>query len=95
MAMILSPGLSWPTSGDVGCSEWTIVLPFREGGRQLVSTDQLLTNVGIMFGVLILYWSTIVGMGWKLTNKTGVIFIFFYLIYVVYNVVVVWQLEKV
>ena len=74
---------------------WTIVLPFREGGRQLVSTDQLLTNVGIMFGVLILYWSTIVGMGWKLTNKTGVIFIFFYILYVIYNIVVVWQLEKV
>ena len=74
---------------------WTVVLPFREGGKQLVSTDQLLTNVGIMFGVLVLYWSTMVGMGWKLTNKTGVIFIFFYLIYVVYNVVVVWQLEKV
>ena len=74
---------------------WTVVLPFREGGKQLVSTDQLLTSVGIMFGVLVLYWSTMVGMGWKLTNKTGVIFIFFYLIYVVYNVVVVWQLDKV
>mgnify|MGYP001243538114 CR=1 FL=1 len=74
---------------------WSIVLPFREGGKQIVSTDQLLTNVGIMFGVLILYWTTIVGMGWKLTNKTGVIFIFVYLLYVVYNIVVVWQLEKV
>ena len=34
---------------------WTVVLPFREGGKQLVSTDQLLTSVGIMFGVLVLY----------------------------------------
>eukprot|EP00958_Prasinococcus_capsulatus_P010270 scaffold998_cov411-Prasinococcus_capsulatus_cf.AAC.15 len=74
---------------------WAVVIPIvypRELSIK-VPTRDLFVNVIILFGVLFLVLALIVLNGWKLNARLGLVFSFVYLLYIVYNVVLVWILD--
>lgn len=58
-----------------------------------VENDEMLPNILILFGVLILYLIIIIMSKWRLFSLVGWIFIGLYIIYALYNVVFVWLLD--
>ena len=48
---------------------WLVYLPFQDGGKQVINVDRLDSEILILVGVLVTYFSTIVCCGFKLTVK--------------------------
>jgi len=71
---------------------WFLYLPF-DGGSLAVNTGDLIPNIIILLAVLICYYGAIVYNGWKLTVLTGKIFMSLHVVYILYNVVVVWLIQ--
>jgi len=71
---------------------WFLYLPF-DGGSLAVNTGDLIPNILILLAVLICYYGAIVLNGWKLTVRTGKIFMSLHVVYILYNVVVVWLIQ--
>jgi len=71
---------------------WLVFLP-SQGGYEEVSTNQLWPSVLILFGVLCIYYFTIMFCGWKLTKMAGWFFLVCYAGFATYSIVAVWILD--
>lgn len=71
---------------------WLTVLPFK-GGKVDVQNSELLPNILILFGVLAVYLFSVILAGWRLHVNTGYVFVAAYVLYAIYNVALVWQLD--
>lgn len=69
---------------------WLCYLPYCCNGVQELETGQLLPNILILGGVLILYVVCIALAGFKLTVTVGQVFMVLYFVYVGYMVGLVW-----
>jgi Ca2+/Na+ antiporter len=69
---------------------WLIILPTKTGGRITLETKQLLPSVGILFGVLVIYYLSLYFNSWRLTRRTGAVFLLLYLLFAAYCIFFVW-----
>ena len=69
---------------------WLIILPSQPNGRILIKTAQLLPSVGILFGVLMIYYFSLYWNSWRLTRRTGAAFLLVYVLFAGYCVLFVW-----
>jgi Ca2+/Na+ antiporter len=69
---------------------WLIILPSQSNGRIHIDTAQLLPSVGILFGVLIIYYFSLYWNKWRLTRRTGATFLLVYILFAAYCVFFVW-----
>jgi sodium/potassium/calcium exchanger 4 len=69
---------------------WLIILPSQPNGRILIETAQLLPSVGILFGVLMIYYFSLYWNSWRLTRRTGAAFLLVYVLFAGYCVLFVW-----
>ena len=69
---------------------WLIILPSQPNGRILIETAQLLPSVGILFGVLMIYYFSLYWNSWRLTRRTGAAFLLVYILFAGYCVLFVW-----
>ena len=69
---------------------WLIVLPIKFDGKIPVATNQLIPSIGILFGVLALYYVTLLVNRWRLYRLAGVVFLCAYAVFATYCVVFVW-----
>lgn len=72
---------------------WALYLPFVTGMKEEVETGQLSPSIIILFGILMIYLTSIAVNGMALTPNIGRAFIFLYFIYIIYQVVFVWLLD--
>ena len=69
---------------------WLIILPTKPGGRVLIETSQLMPSIGILFGVLAMYYFALFFNGWRLTRRAGGAFLVAYLLFAGYCILFVW-----
>jgi len=69
---------------------WLIILPTQPGGRIFIETAQLLPSIGILFGVLVIYYLSLYFNSWRLTRRTGAFFLFVYVLFAAYCIFFVW-----
>jgi len=69
---------------------WLIVLPIKFDGKIPVATNQLIPSIGILFGVLALYYVALLVNRWRLSRLAGVVFLCAYAMFATYCVVFVW-----
>ena len=69
---------------------WLIVLPIKFDGKIPVATNQLIPSIGILFGVLALYYVALLVNRWRLSRLAGVVFLCAYAVFATYCVVFVW-----
>jgi|TARA_B100000683_G_scaffold215789_1_gene211191 sodium/potassium/calcium exchanger 4 len=69
---------------------WLIVLPIKFDGKIPVATNQLIPSIGILFGVLALYYVALLVNRWRLSRLAGVVFLYAYAVFATYCVVFVW-----
>lgn len=74
---------------------WAIVIPvvYPSELSITVPTQDLVVNVLILFGVLFIVLGLIALNGWRLNVRLGLAFTLVYLLYIFYNVVLVWVLD--
>ena len=68
---------------------WLIILPTKPGGRVLIETSQLMPSIGILFGVLAMYYFALFFNGWRLTRRAGGAFLVAYLLFAGYCILFV------
>lgn len=74
---------------------WAVVIPVVYPSELSipVPTEDLVVNVLILFGVLFIVLALIAFNGWRLNVRLGFAFTFVYILYIFYNVVLVWVLD--
>lgn len=69
---------------------WLIILPTKAGKKVMLQTTQLIPSIGILFGVLGLYYLTLLFNRWRLTRRVGATFLFVYALFACYCIFLVW-----
>jgi K+-dependent Na+/Ca+ exchanger-like protein len=69
---------------------WLIILPTRPNKSVTLDTSQLFPSMGILFGVLAIYYMALYFNGWQLTRRTGMSFLLMYLVFTMYCILFVW-----
>ena len=72
---------------------WMIMLPFRKGGKVKLDTTELYPNIGILVGVLVLYFTSLKFAKFKLGMKLGAVYCVAYLGFTMWNVIGVWYMR--
>jgi len=72
---------------------WTIRCAMRGPVKFGNKTDTLLWDVLILAGILFLFVGSLVINSWHLSRRIGLAFLFFYVLFVIYNVLAVWVWE--
>jgi len=69
---------------------WLIILPTKAGKKVTLDTAQLMPSIGILFGVLGLYYLTLLCNRWRLTRRVGATFLVVYALFACYCIFLVW-----
>ncbi|MDA9097425.1 calcium/sodium antiporter [bacterium] len=72
---------------------WSILLPFRHTGYELVNNTQLAPSICILGFVLLVYYSSIAAAKFTLHKKQAFVFLTLYLAFVAYAIVGVWWMD--
>ena len=72
---------------------WLCYLSWQKPTYILVNTDELLPSALILLGVLIFYIVSVSSNKFRLTKQMGYVYIVFYGVYALYNILLVWVLD--
>jgi len=72
---------------------WLCYLSWQKPTYILVNTDELLPSALILLAVLVFYIASVSSNKFRLTAKMGYIYIAFYGVYALYNILLVWVLD--
>ena len=72
---------------------WLCYLSWQKPTYILVNTDELLPSALILLGVLIFYIVSVSSNKFRLTKQMGYVYLVFYGVYALYNIVLVWVLD--
>ena len=72
---------------------WLLYLSWQTPNYILVNTDELIPSSIILAGVLVVYYGSIAGNGFKLTVRMGYAYMGVYALYAMYSIFLVWLLD--
>mmetsp|Transcript_7169 Transcript_7169/g.25236 ORF Transcript_7169/g.25236 Transcript_7169/m.25236 type:complete len:598 (-) Transcript_7169:255-2048(-) len=72
---------------------WLVYLPTQDPMYNVVNTDELIPSIIILFGVLVFYYGIVMVRGWKIDVAVGKAFCALYVVYAIYNIVLVWIVD--